>query len=195
MGTVMLAQPDGLMPYHPANGRAHISAVAANDPRAQAVVNALREHGNTRKACLAAGVPMATFYDWKDSLPALSDQYMRAKEIGLQCAADKAMEDALNAKDAGLGRLALDAHKWYLGKLLPRIFGDNQRIEHAGKLDVDVTDNSERLQELARVMRQDKRLAPPIEGEVIRRDAKPKPRIDAPVPRVEDAPEDISDLI
>lgn len=92
-------------------------------------------------------------------------------------------------------RLRVDTRKWIVSKLLPKKYGDLVRTEHSGKVDVGVTDHSERLQELARVMRQDKRLAPPIEGEVIRKEAKPKPIGDSRVTRVEDAPEDISDLI
>ncbi len=196
MASQALLQRDSLPSFHPCNGKPLLADVAANDPRAQAVVNNLRTHGNLSRACREAGVSPTTFYDWKDALPALAEAYTRAKEIGLQCAADKAFEDALTATDAGLGRLALDASKWYLCHLLPKIFGDKQQVEHSGGLDLQVTDTSPQLQTLAASMRQLKRTQPVIlEGETVAPRARIKAPQDAPVPRVEHKPEDISDLI
>lgn len=51
-------------------------------------------------------------------------QYTRAREIGLDCRADAAIEDAKAAKDAALGRLSFDAERWYLSKLAPKKYGD-----------------------------------------------------------------------
>lgn len=51
-------------------------------------------------------------------------KYARAREIGYQCRAEKCVEDAKDAADAALGRLAFDAERWYLGKMQPTVFGD-----------------------------------------------------------------------
>jgi hypothetical protein len=51
-------------------------------------------------------------------------KYARAREIGYQCRAERAVEDAKSAEDASKGRLAFDAERWYLGKMLPTVFGD-----------------------------------------------------------------------
>lgn len=59
-------------------------------------------------------------------------QYTRAREIGLDCRADALIEDAKQAKDAALGRLAFDADRWYLSKLAPKRYGDKLQQEVSG---------------------------------------------------------------
>lgn len=59
-------------------------------------------------------------------------QYTRSREIGLDCRADAAIEDAKQAKDAALGRLSFDAERWYLSKLAPKKYGDKITNEHTG---------------------------------------------------------------
>lgn len=51
-------------------------------------------------------------------------RYARARDIGLDCRADAMIAAAKDAKDAGLGRLAFDADRWYLSKLAPKRYGD-----------------------------------------------------------------------
>lgn len=63
-------------------------------------------------------------------------QYTRARDIGLDCRADAAIEDAKLAKDAGLGRLSFDADRWYLSKMAPKRYGDKLDIEHSGTLNM-----------------------------------------------------------
>lgn len=91
------------------------------------------ESGNLSKACRETGLSKSTFLDHVNADPKLADQYARAREIGLDAEADRAIEEALQAQDAGLGRLALDARKWYLSKLLPKKFGDKMHTELTGK--------------------------------------------------------------
>lgn len=94
-------------------------------------------------------------------------------------------------------RIMIDTRLRLIGQWNRAVYGAHSRTEITGKDGgaIEISDNSAKLQELAQTLRQAKRSAPAIEGEVIRKEGKPKPRIDAPVPRVEHAPEDISDLI
>jgi hypothetical protein len=39
-----------------------------------------------------------------------------------------AIEKAVEARDAGLGRLAYDALKWHAGKLAPKVYGDKTEV-------------------------------------------------------------------
>jgi len=113
------------------------------------VILALSESGNLSKACRETGVSKTTFLRWCDESPQNADRYVRAREAGLDAEADKAIEEAMTASDAGLGRLALDARKWYLSKLMPKKYGD--KLTHAGDKDapiehshkVDVSDADE----------------------------------------------------
>lgn len=92
------------------------------------VLAALAESGNLSKACRETGVSKTTFLRWCDASPENADRYVRAREAGLDAEADRAIEEALTAEKADLGRLALDARKWYLSKLLPKKYGDKQLV-------------------------------------------------------------------
>jgi len=92
------------------------------------VIDKLSETGNLTKACRDTGVSKTTFLRWCDADAANADRYARAREAGLDAEADRAIDEALEAKDAGLGRLALDARKWYLSKLMPKKYGDKSLV-------------------------------------------------------------------
>ena len=47
----------------------------------------------------------------------------RARDLGFMVRAEKAVERAQSAGDAGLGRLAFDADRWFLAHMKPKIFG------------------------------------------------------------------------
>lgn len=88
------------------------------------VLEALSDSGNLSKACRDTGVSKTTFLRWCDASSENADRYVRAREAGLDTEADRGLEEALTAEDAQLGRLALDARKWYLSKLMPKKYGD-----------------------------------------------------------------------
>jgi len=92
------------------------------------VLESLRDTGNLSKSCRETGMDKATFLRWVDKDAENANQYARAKEVGLDAEADRGMEEALTAEDAGLGRLALDARKWYLSKLMPKKYGDKTLV-------------------------------------------------------------------
>jgi hypothetical protein len=94
----------------------------------QPILDALSETGNLSKACRETGIDKAKFLRWCDADPENANRYVRARESGLDAEADRAIDEALRAEDAGLGRLALDARKWYLSKLLPKKYGDKQLV-------------------------------------------------------------------
>lgn len=92
----------------------------------------IADSGNLSKACREIGVNKSTFLDAVAADSALADHYARAREAGLDAEADRAIEEALVAEDAAKGRLALDARKWYLAKLLPKKYGDKVTTELTG---------------------------------------------------------------
>lgn len=98
------------------------------DNEAEAVLAKLTEYGNLSKACRETSFTPQSFLRWCDKTPANAERYVRAREAGLDAEADRGIEEALTATDAGLGRLALDARKWYLSKLAPKKYGDKQLI-------------------------------------------------------------------
>src|ERR1700722_7724826 len=56
----------------------------------------------------------------------------RAREIQGEYHADMAVHSALEARDAGLGRLAYDALKWHASKLVPKVYGDKTEVAVTG---------------------------------------------------------------
>jgi hypothetical protein len=64
--------------------------------------------------------------------PEFSDKYARAREIQGHVHASLAVESAIHAEDAGLGRLAYDALKWHASKLVPRVYGDKSEVVMTG---------------------------------------------------------------
>lgn len=99
-----------------------------NNDTAVKVLAVLSECGNLSKACRETGTKAQSFLRWCDQKPEHAEQYVRAREAGLDAEADRAIEEALTAGDAALGRLALDARKWYLSKLMPKKYGDKQLV-------------------------------------------------------------------
>jgi hypothetical protein len=119
-----------------------------------ALLDAISETGNLTKSCKAVSVNKSNFLLHCSQDADLADRYARAREAGLDAEADRAIQEALEAEDAQLGRLALDARKWYLSKLLPQKYGDKVALtggapgDPAIKVDVDLsglTDEQKRV--------------------------------------------------
>jgi hypothetical protein len=75
---------------------------------------------------------ISTVYLWLAKHQEFSDKYARAREIQGHVHASLAVESAIHAEDAGLGRLAYDALKWHASKLVPRVYGDKSEVVMTG---------------------------------------------------------------
>jgi hypothetical protein len=76
---------------------------------------------------------------WNDEF---RHQYIRAREMQGHTHAGMAIEFALRAHDAGLGRLAYDALKWHASKLVPKVYGDKTEVAVVGANDGPVQSQS-----------------------------------------------------
>lgn len=93
----------------------------------------LREGKSMREICKDKRMPdRETVSRWAKGDDELAANIVRAREAGYHARAERAVEDAKNAKDASLGRLAFDAERWHLSKL-SRAFAD--KVVHAGDPD------------------------------------------------------------
>lgn len=100
------------------------------------LLDALREGKSMREICKDKRMPnRETVNRWAKGDDDLAANIVRAREAGYHARAERAVEDAKNAKDAGLGRLAFDAERWHLSKL-SRAFAD--KVVHAGDPDAPV---------------------------------------------------------
>jgi SAM domain (Sterile alpha motif) len=78
------------------------------------------------------GITSLGQFRWLGTNAEFRDKYARAREVQGHIAADLAVEVAVNATDAGLGRLAYDARKWQASKLAPKVYGDKSEVVMSG---------------------------------------------------------------
>lgn len=91
-----------------------------------------------------------------DDIEGFSAKYARAREIGYEHHADRLLELAdecrigtkVTTKADGTRetvegdmvertRLQIDARKWLLSKMLPKVYGDKHQLEHTGTLTLE----------------------------------------------------------
>lgn len=115
------------------------------------------EEGGLVEVCKADDMPSrSSVYLWLSQHKEFSDMYARAREDLGVVVAHRGVKEAIDAKDASLGRLQFDARKWLASKLAHKQFGDKFTTELTGadggpiQSSVDVTGLSEAaLRELA----------------------------------------------
>jgi hypothetical protein len=103
------------------------------------IIARLTEGESLSAICRSDGMPAwSTVHRWMDEDEAFAGQVTRAREAGYLKRADDAVMAAKCAEDAAKGRLALDAERWYLGKLSNAFSDDKARKhEHSGNLKVE----------------------------------------------------------
>jgi hypothetical protein len=90
------------------------------------ILDKLAEGMSLSAICREDGMPnRLTVQRWQEADEAFDVAVTHAREEGYQARADAAVIAACSASDAGLGRLAFDAERWYLGKL-SNAFSDNK---------------------------------------------------------------------
>ena len=115
------------------------------------ICSELAEGRSLRDVCSDEGMPAeSTVRAWAvEDREGFSAQYARAREIGYHAMADELMDIADDGRndwmerrgeeDAGWqangehiqrSRLRVDARKWMLSKVLPKIYGDKQEVDH-----------------------------------------------------------------
>lgn len=77
--------------------------------------------------------PESTVRGWAlDDVQGFAAKYTLARDMGLDNRADRLIHAAETATDAALGRLRMDANRWYLSKLAPKRYGDKIAQEISG---------------------------------------------------------------
>ena len=75
------------------------------------------------------GMPDAdTILLWQKAGDERSERIARARELGEDYRAARAVERAMAAEDPAKGRLAFDAERWWLSKVSPKRYGDKTTI-------------------------------------------------------------------
>ena len=111
-----------------------------------------------RSICREEGMPSHNaVVQWvMDDREGCSSQYTRAREVQAQgmieeifTISDDSSNDVLFVKPDGTrvmnkefvarSRLRFDARRWYVSKVLPKIYGDKLDLNHAGKVEINLT--------------------------------------------------------
>lgn len=117
------------------------------------LVLALIESGNSeRSACEEVGISRSTFRTTALRTTA-GDHYARALE-GLALDQIEKLEATIQdmrdgSLDPAIGRIEVDARKWFASKFLPKRFGDKLDVEHSGSVQTQTDEQLEgRIQAL-----------------------------------------------
>jgi hypothetical protein len=119
------------MPERAAGFRRDLMPVVYSPELVDRICERLEDGESLLAICRDAGMPsQSTFFRWLEANAEVREKYARARERQAHVVAQQAVDDALIASDAALGRLAFDARRWFAGKLAPKVYGDKQL--HAG---------------------------------------------------------------
>jgi len=85
----------------------------------------LAEGKSLRATCAAEGMPAeSTVRARARDHAAFGAQYARAREQGYEVMGDSIIEISDEGEDVARDRLRVDARKWLLSKMLPKVYGD-----------------------------------------------------------------------
>ncbi len=158
------------------NGKSPRKPHVRNDEEViEEIIELLSEGESMRKICERPGMPNRRSIErWMTENPKLAADIARARAIGYDQRAEKAVEEAKQAEDPAAGRLAFDAERWYLSKMKPKVYGDSTMLKHANadgetlRSAIDPTllspDERDTLRQLI-LASQQRALAPPEEAE------------------------------
>ncbi len=127
-----------------------------------------------------------TVHQWRMRIPAFADLYARAREIGMESMGDDLLaiadDDSLDLDEDGRpnsanvqrSRLQVDARRFLMSKLAPKVYGDRVEHQHSGTVESVVTlSDKERMRRLATFLAMDERAGVTVEGELGTSDEEP----------------------
>jgi hypothetical protein len=85
----------------------------------------LRECGNVRQACEAAGIPRRTVYNWRNEWVTFANEWDEALEDACDILEGEAWKRAVKGRSDRLLMFLLKAYR-------PEKFKDRQEVEHSG---------------------------------------------------------------
>jgi hypothetical protein len=126
------AERRGEMPPVPEVKRPKLPGAGDYTPeKASRILERLAEGEGLHEICRDEDMPAeSTVRKWAvDDEYGFGAQYMRARDIGLDCRADRLRDTAraaigLDAAGVNAHRLVVDTEKWYLSKIAPKRYGD-----------------------------------------------------------------------
>lgn len=128
----------------------------------------LADGESLRAICRDDDMPrLTTVFLWLDRHPEFVKQYERAREVQAETLAEEILEISddgsadyvLRSVDGSYeidvdkdhiqrSRLKVDARKWIASKLKPKVYGDSQRLELSGSINLTATPDEDLISEL-----------------------------------------------
>ena len=104
------------------------------DTLALTICRRIAEGESLSKICKTPGMPTkSTVVGWTFKHDDFYEHYARARETQAQLLADELFDIADDKKgDVQRDRLRADTRKWYLCKVLPKIYGEKKALEITG---------------------------------------------------------------
>lgn len=103
------------------------------------ILEALKEmgEGETLKACVRRrGLGYTTAWEFIHRDAELVELYARAREAYAHAKVQQIHEIAESEPDVQRARLKCDNIKWEASKVIPKVYGDKQEIEHTGTITI-----------------------------------------------------------
>lgn len=131
--------------------------------------------------CRHKGMPSRqAVHRWRMKYTAFNDQYLRAREIGMESMSDDLLiisdddtgdllpDGTPNGTNVQRARLMTDSRKFLMAKLAPRIYGDKVEHKHSGEVGHTIKlSDRERMRRLASFIDEDQRQGHTIDGQAI----------------------------
>ena len=101
---------------------------------ADAICDRLASGESLRAICRPEGMPSErSVRRWANDDPSgFGARYAAARDEQAHALCDEIIDTARNETDAHIGRMRVDALKWVAARILPKMYGDRQAIEHSG---------------------------------------------------------------
>lgn len=106
---------------------------------AEQILERLAAGESLRSICKAAGMPgESTVRGWATSnLEGFGVRYAQAREHQAHALLDEIIDTAREEKDAGIGRMRVDALKWAAARILPKVYSDRVDLNHNATLSLE----------------------------------------------------------
>ena len=104
--------------------------LAKNKPAMDRFLEKLRNSGNVRLSCKAAGVPRRTIYNWREKWTTFRDDWDEAMEEACDILEGEAWKRAVDGGSDRLLMFLLKAHK-------PDKYKERTEVEQKGKLEIE----------------------------------------------------------
>ena len=80
-----------------------------------------------------------TVHEWTTEFPDFRDAYTHARQLQADALAERVVSEAFNSHDAQIGRLRMDALRWYASKLAPKKYGEKVEVEQTGNANFKIS--------------------------------------------------------